>query len=330
MRLLLSALAASLALPASASVDLRARRLTFDHSDGVYAAADRATVTLAYEATGSEGTLTEVFLRVEIGTNPPTRITYIMNEVRVPSGPREFVMKVDLLDRKVPEGTFDVTATIDSKDLVRETDEQNNAATTTLIVGRPAPSRPPASTAPPAPPPSSSSSSSSGGAKRLAPREARSVSQTTCSALERAWRAPLEAGFHPGYGTSTVTMAFDHPLTVPRSGERIRRSRLVIAGSVQGTPFETLGPLDVTLRSLGGRDARCAPPKDIRSTANAIDGSMSIDLGNLVHDAEALAWECAERMQVVLSFPTPRTPPSDAALVILDESRTGIDVEVER
>ena len=39
---------------------------------------------------------------------------------------------------------------------------------------------------------------------------------------------------------------------------------------------------------------------------------------------------CTERMQVVLSFPIPRTQPSDAALVILDESRTGIDIEVER
>jgi hypothetical protein len=325
MRLMLAALAASLALPASASVDLKARRLTFDHSDGVYAAADRATVTLAYEATGSEGTLTEVFLRIEIGTDPATRITYIMNEVRVPSGPREFVMKVDLLDRHVPEGTFDVTATLDSKDLVRESDEQNNSAHATLVVGRPSSSRPPSSTAPPA-----STSTSTAGARRLAPREARTVSQTTCSALERAWRAPLEVGFHPGYGTASVSLGFDHPLSVPRTGERIRRSRLVIAGTVQGTPFDALGPLDVTMRSLGGRDASCATPRDVRSSATALDGSLSIDLANLVRDAESLPWECAARLQVVLSFPTTRTEPSDAELVIIDESRTGIDVEIEK
>lgn len=322
-RLAFLALALSLATAAEARLDLEARRLAFDRPDGTYAASDVASLALTYRPSGDAGTLSDVRVEVEIRTSPVTRLPYRVRQIAVPQGDREFVMPVDFSKLGIAPGTYAVVATIDGNDSFPEEDENNNQARTTLTIASRASSGQSQTTQPPA-------SSTSAAAQSLRPRSSRVVAQTTCSAFEREWASPLEVGWHPGYGAATLALEFDHPLTVPRMGERVVRAVLRLKGDVQGRPFADLGALQVVVRTKASRGARCGMAAETKLSLADFDGDESLDLTRSVRDAEDLSPECAAAMQVTLSFPATQLEPQGAAMIRLAAQGATLEVETGR
>lgn len=301
-----------------AAMNLEARRLGFAAS--THAPGDAASLVLTYLPTGSPGTLRDVRVDVEIGTNPVTKVAYRIREITIPQGDREFHMGIDLAKLGIREGTYDVVAIIDGNDAFPESNESDNRARASLVVVAPRTG----STAPPAP------VTGSAAARALAPTSARVVAQTTCSLFEREWSAPEEIGYHPGYGQASLVLEFDHPMSLLRTGERVRSASLRLVGDVAGRPFAELGALQVTARTKGARSSRCPSLPDARMTQVDFDGDVSIDLARALRDAETVAPECAETLQVILSFPETRTPPREVALVRLAPRGASVEVEIGR
>lgn len=315
-----SALALAPAPAALAGVDLEARRLGFDRADATYGPTDPAELVLTYRPAGDRLTARDVRVGVEIGTSPATRIAYRIREVVFPQGDREFRMPLDLARLNAQDGTFAVIVTIDSDELVRETDETNNQARTRLTIARRgAPTGPTSTSAP------------SSAARVLEPRSQRVVAQTTCSMFEREWSSPAELGWHPGYGMASLVLEFDHPLAaVARTGNRIVAAALVLKGESVGRPFAELGAAQAIIRTKAEQGARCGSAVETRATLGNLDGRAEIDLLRAVRDAERLAPECAARLQVILSFPESPAEPRGGAFVRLDPQGAVVEYETGR
>ena len=307
---------------AHAAVNLEARRLAFDRAE--YAPTDAADLALTYRPTGSSTTLRDVRVDVEIRSNPVTRAAYRIREVAVPQGDREFHMAIDLGKLGLRDGTYDVVAEIDGNDAFGESYEDDNDARTTLVIA----SRPTSSG-------SSSTSTSTTtttreGSRSMAPLSTRVVAQTTCSAFEREWTSPAEVGYHPGYGQATLALEFDHPATLARSGERIRRAALRLVGDVAGRPFTELGALQAVVRTRAASRSGCAALPDVTLTQASFDGDSDIDLSRAMRDAETVPFDCAQKLQIILSFPQARTSMTAGSLLRLAPNGATLEVEVGR
>lgn len=316
LRLALATLAVAAASSAAAAINLEATRLAFEKS--AHAPGDAANLILTYRPTGSTGTLRDVRVDIEIGTNPVSRLAYRIREISVPQGDREFHMSLDLSKLGLRDGNYSVSATIDGNDMFGESNERDNTARTTLVVA----SRASTPTAP-------SGTTTRAGVRALAPANTRVIAQTTCSAFEREWSSPAEIGFHPGFGQASVVLDFEHPMTLLRSGERVRRASLRIVGDVAGRPFSELGALQATLRTRGS-SSRCPSIPEVKLTQIDFDGDVEIDISRAMRDAESLTDDCARDLQVVLSFPQPRTEPREGSLLRLAPQGATLEVEIGR
>jgi hypothetical protein len=323
MRLSPALLALTLASAAHASINLEARRLAFDRPS--YAPTDAAQLTLTYRPTGSATTLKDVRVDVEVRSNPSQRAAFRIREIVVPQGDREFVMPLDLSKLSLRDGTYDVTATIDGNDAFGESYEDDNDVSTTLVIASPGRTTTTTTTTG-----TTTSDTTRSGARSIAPTTQRVVASTTCSMLEREWSSPAEVGFHPGYGTATLVVNFDHPMTLLRSGERVRRATLRIVGDVVGRPFTELGALQATIRTKASSSSRCASVPDAKLTMTSFDGDAEIDLSRAMDDADTLPLDCAQGLQAILSFPEPRTDPPGGSLIRLAPQGATLEVEIGR
>lgn len=278
------------AAPTLAAPDLVALRAFFDRADAVYRPDESADLVLAYLTRGEASMVRDVLVDVEIGT---VRARYRLREARVPQSEHHFHMTLALAGSGLEPGTYPVTVHLDSGDAVTESDETNNTAQTTLILAADGMREVPA------PEPRTASHA----------RVREAFTRTGEAAAARTWEEPLEAGFHPGYGSGEVVLHFDNPALA--AGFRpAEQAVLHLVAEAYGDPFASLGTLEVAVRPLPGAGATCLPAEPVRYSMRRFSGAAELDIPGAVLSPAALRNrpECLTSVEVKLSFPRPAGP----------------------
>jgi len=300
-------LLACVAAPALAGVDMEALRAFFERESGVYAADEEAVLVLARVSHGDEALFRNVLVEVSIGSGEPVRLRYRIKEALVPQSERHFHMPIDLKLLGLGPGTHPVMVRLDSTGTVPETDEGNNTARTRLtIAASPGIAAPAPGIAAPAP----------GIPTRMAPIEARSILIAATPEGRRSWTDPLEAGFHPGYGSSQVLLRFPHPGNLTAFSAGGRGPVLHLEAAVLGRPFQELGPLEVYVRTVAAEGAPCEPAGETRIAVADLAGLEEIDLEGRIPAAPTSRLDCREHLEILLAFPPPSGPRPDRAALL--------------